>query len=100
MPKYSPIIISILLLTACQKKSAEEIKLDVQKELIKIEGAFAVAFKDLQTGEFILINQDSVFHAASTMKTPVMIEAFKQAKEGDCRLARPNPWDLVGLAKW
>jgi beta-lactamase class A len=30
----------------------------------------------------ILINEDTLFHAASTMKTPVMIEVYKQAKEG------------------
>jgi beta-lactamase class A len=41
-----------------------------------------VAFKDLQTGEEILINEKEFFHAASTMKTPVMIEVYKQAAEG------------------
>lgn len=48
----------------------------------KQEGTFAVAFKDLTTGEGLLINEHGNFHAASTMKTPVMIEVFKQAAEG------------------
>ena len=42
-------------------------------------GTFAVAFKDLSTGQEFLMNSHESFHAASTMKTPVMIEVFKQA---------------------
>ncbi|MGC4034563.1 MAG: serine hydrolase [Chitinophagaceae bacterium] len=45
------------------------------------KGFFAIAFKDLATGKQLLINEHDNFHAASTMKTPVMIEVFKQAKE-------------------
>ena len=50
--------------------------------LSKEKGDFAVAFKDISGGRQLLINADEEFHAASTMKTPVMIEVFKQAKEG------------------
>ena len=49
-------------------------------------GKFAVAFKDISTGQEFLINAHEYFHAASTMKTPVMIETFKQAAEGKFRL--------------
>jgi beta-lactamase class A len=45
------------------------------------EGTFALAFKDLKTGKSLLLNAKMTFHAASTMKTPVMIEVFRQAKE-------------------
>jgi beta-lactamase class A len=41
-----------------------------------------VAFKDLATGDELLIREKESFHAASTMKTPVMIEVYKQAGEG------------------
>lgn len=54
----------------------------IRKELAKTEGRFAVAFKDLSTGDTLFINADSVFHAASTMKTPVMAELFRQAAGG------------------
>jgi beta-lactamase class A len=50
--------------------------------LSKQEGRFAVAFKNLATGEEILINGHETFHAASTMKTPVLIEVYKQVAEG------------------
>jgi beta-lactamase class A len=50
-----------------------------------------LAFKDLSTGEELFINEHEVFHAASTMKTPVMIEVFKQAKEGRFSLSDSVP---------
>lgn len=41
-------------------------------------GTIAVAFKDLQTGKMIYRRPAEIFHAASTMKTAVMIEVFNQ----------------------
>jgi beta-lactamase class A len=40
-----------------------------------------VAFHDLATGEELVIHADATFHAASTMKVPVMMEVFRQAEE-------------------
>ncbi len=34
---------------------------------------------------------DDVFHAASTMKIPVMIELFHQVREGKVKLSDPLP---------
>jgi beta-lactamase class A len=45
------------------------------------KGTFGIAFRDLQTGRTLYRNAKERFHAASTMKTPVMIEVFKQAHE-------------------
>lgn len=45
-------------------------------------GSYALAVKHLPDGDTILINEKEMFHAASTMKTPVMIEIFRQAAEG------------------
>lgn len=42
----------------------------------------AVSYHDLETNESLGINDDSVFHAASTMKVPVMIEVLRQAQTG------------------
>ena len=44
-------------------------------------GTFAVAFKNLSTGQEFLMNAHESFHAASTMKTAILIETFKQAAE-------------------
>jgi beta-lactamase class A len=73
----------IWLLSSCSSKpSLDQLKQDVENTLSKTDGVFAVAFKDLTTGETLFINEKEVFHAASTMKTPVMIEVYKQATEG------------------
>ena len=40
----------------------------------------ALAFRTLDGGLEILIDPDTAFHAASTMKVPVMIELFRQAQ--------------------
>jgi len=55
---------------------------DIEKEISAQKGTFAVAFKDLKTGKQIKRNDQVVYHAASTMKTPVLIEVYKQAAEG------------------
>src|SRR5580700_6154374 len=41
------------------------------------QASFAVAFEDLSTGQQFFINERESFHAASTMKTPVLIETFR-----------------------
>ncbi len=41
-----------------------------------------VSFIDMETGESLALNADTVFHAASTMKIPVMIEVLRRAQEG------------------
>ena len=42
------------------------------------QARFALAFEDLSTGQQFFINEHVSFHAASTMKTPVLIETFRQ----------------------
>lgn len=50
-------------------------------------GAVAgVAFSDLGGGGELFVNADESFHAASTMKVPVLIEAFRQIDAGRLRL--------------
>ena len=42
----------------------------------------SVAYLDLQTGDSLFIRADTVMHAASTMKVPVMVELYRRASEG------------------
>ena len=60
---------------------SDEIKAAVILKLAAQKGVFAVAFKDLQTGEALLLNEQMSYHAASTMKTPVLVEVFNQARK-------------------
>ena len=66
--------------------SLSELNRQTQERFAKVEGRFAVALKDLQNGEMLLFNEKESFHAASTMKTPVMMEVYRQAKAGKFKL--------------
>ena len=55
---------------------------DVVGILMPVQGTFAVAFESLDGQARLFLHEKEMFHAASTMKTPVMIEVFRQAKEG------------------
>ena len=62
--------------------SLTDLKTKIINEFASVEGTFALAFRDLSNSENeIFINEGETFHAASTMKTPVMMELFKQASE-------------------
>lgn len=53
------------------------------RQLIAASGAeVAVAYRTLDGRNELLIDVDKPFHAASTMKVPVMIELFRQAQQG------------------
>src|SRR6188768_1760828 len=82
LPKliFVSIVVNLCVFSCSEKNKAFEE--EIKKELAKQPGIYGLAFKDLNTGEELFINQHVVFHAASTMKTPVMIEVFKQANEG------------------
>jgi CubicO group peptidase (beta-lactamase class C family) len=45
-------------------------------------GTFAAAFRAIGNDETFMFNEHQLFHAASTMKTPVLAEVFKQAEKG------------------
>lgn len=82
-PKISFLICSLFLICACSNRmTINKLKDQINTKLAEQPGEFAVAFKDLSTGDALLINEQTFFHAASTMKTPVMIEVYKQAATG------------------
>lgn len=65
----------------------ETLKSEIEEYLSEQEGTFAVWFRDLQEeDQHFAINEDTLFHAASTMKTPVMIELFKRIEAGELSL--------------
>ena len=67
-----------LPVVAQSRLTLPQLRQQIDNEFGKQPGVFAVAFKNLATGEQLLIREREVFHAASTMKTPVMIEVYKQ----------------------
>ncbi|MGK7396201.1 MAG: serine hydrolase [Candidatus Cyclobacteriaceae bacterium M3_2C_046] len=64
-------------------QTIDQLRDSIQAKFDQIPAEFALAFKNLaDTSQTILINEKETVHAASTMKTPVMIEVYKQAEQG------------------
>ncbi len=92
--------IALLLLASCtqpgndqnptmekQQAALEQLESDIKKAFGNVPGVFALAFKPAwgEGGE-VLVNAREEFHAASTMKTPVMFEIYRQAEQGNYSL--------------
>ncbi len=76
----------IALLSCEPRNELKELENQIVSELENEPGIFAVAFKDLTSDDELLINAHETFHAASTMKTPVLIEIYKQVSQGEIAL--------------
>ncbi len=82
------LLVSLWALPGQSAPILTSVRADIDR-LIAASGAeVAVAWRPLdgQPGEEILINPELRFHAASTMKVPVMIELYRQAEAGTLRL--------------
>lgn len=80
--------LNILVILSLQSQELQKLQKTVDSLFKTEEGEFAIAFKNLSNEENkLFINEHTNFHAASTMKTPVMIEVFKQVNEGKFRLS-------------
>ena len=60
-------------------ESASEWASAISERLTETGADFAVAYRDLQTGDELLIHPDAEFHAASMMKVPVMLRLHRMA---------------------
>ncbi|MDJ1506937.1 serine hydrolase [Xanthocytophaga agilis] len=91
MAKYLLLLMVIFPLTLkaqMNSLSAKDLKAAIESKLVAVKGQFAVAFKSLDSPKLeVYIHEKDVFHAASTMKTPVMIEVFDQVKVGKFKLS-------------
>ena len=74
---------SLLALSQSRDSVVEQIQARIRAE----PGAqVGVAYVDLASGDTLFLNADTSFHAASTMKVPVMIELFRRANTGSFRM--------------
>ena len=82
---------------AASARSASSTSLDslrtrIGRRVAEVKDAVAgVAFHDLASGDSLFLNADESFHAASTMKVPVMIELYRRVDAGTLRLDQPVP---------
>jgi beta-lactamase class A len=62
----------------------------IQSRIAQDPGAVVgLAYVDLASGDTLFLNADSTFHAASTMKVPVMIELFRRSLTGSFAMNQP-----------
>jgi beta-lactamase class A len=82
-----------LLTLALLTVQAPQNNLDARvRQIIAKSGAeVAVAYRMVDGSRELLIDPDKPFHAASTMKVPVMIELFRQASAGQLSLDEQLP---------
>ncbi|HEX7150012.1 MAG TPA: serine hydrolase [Thermoanaerobaculia bacterium] len=81
----------LLLLTACAS-SQDGLAIRVDRILAAHpQQTIAVAMLDLRDGSTFARNEREVFHAASTMKVPVMLGVFEAITRGELRLDQPVP---------
>jgi len=74
-------------LCSCKSEQSKDLDSKITILLKQVEGDFAIAFQDLNRPENVfLLNENEQFHAASTMKVPVMIEIYHQASQGQLAL--------------
>ena len=79
------IVIATSLLLAAQ--SQDSLLQKIQTRVAQDSGAYVgVAYLDLASSDTLFMNADTSFHAASTMKVPVMIELFRRANTGSFRM--------------
>lgn len=64
-------------------QTTDSLRVAIERRVASVPGAeVGVAFHDLSTGESLYVNADASFHAASTMKVPVMIELYRRIDAG------------------
>jgi beta-lactamase class A len=68
-----------------------DLRADIEQRIGASGADVAVAFRTLDGRDELLIQPDVSFHAASTMKVPVMIELYRQAHAGLLRLEDEVP---------
>jgi beta-lactamase class A len=88
MPWPGLSILSLALTTAVTTPTPfDSLLARIEERIRRVDGAVVgVVYKDLGSGTSLDIKGNESFHAASTMKVPVMIELFRQVDAGALRL--------------
>jgi beta-lactamase class A len=81
----------LLALSLVQAPRAQDLDTRVRALIASSGAEVAVAMRTLDGRTELLIDPDKKFHAASTMKVPIMIELFRQADAGTLRLDERLP---------
>ncbi|HUI75129.1 MAG TPA: serine hydrolase [Candidatus Acidoferrum sp.] len=83
------LIAGLMIVSVSPAATLDRAKSEIQERIAKSGADVAIAFRTLDGKEEWFLHADDSFHAASTMKIPVMIELFHQVREGKIKLDEP-----------
>ncbi len=83
--------VAALALTTAESDRLAGARQEIQKLIDEAGADASVAFRMLDGSAELLYRPDVEYHAASTMKVPVMIELFKQVRAGRIKLDEALP---------
>src|SRR5262245_6391518 len=90
LPSCVPAALALTAALGLNVQSAaptDSLAVRIQLRISQVPGAVAgVAFRDLGTSDSLYLGADEAFHAASTMKVPVMIELYRRIDARGLRL--------------
>ncbi len=83
-------IATLALAATIPATSTDSLTARIQARVAELPGAeVGVAYHKLGTSDSLYLNSDSSFHAASTMKVPIMIQLFRRVDAGGLSLDYP-----------
>jgi len=78
---------ALALQGAAQPAPLQRLEASIQRTVRSINATWGIYVKSLETGEEIAIDADRRMETMSTIKIPLMVEAFEQIKAGKFKLA-------------
>ena len=82
-----PFIVAAALAAHPVAPPTDSLRAAIDARIAQVPGAVvAVSYRDLASGVSFDVNGDTAFHAASTMKVPVMIELFRMVERHELAL--------------
>jgi beta-lactamase class A len=89
MSTFKAALATVLLAVACpavasaQRESTAALRSAIRERIASVPSAeVAVSYRDLASGDSLDMNAETEFHAASTMKIPVMLEVLRAVEGG------------------
>ena len=90
-----PALVVLALTAACAApvaRTAPTADADIRALARSVPGTLVeVAYHDLGSGDTLFVNADTIVHAASTMKVPVMLRLYRESDGGSLALDRQLP---------
>ena len=87
---FAALAIVATVSTTAPVTSNDSLAAQIQARIAELPGAeVGLAYHKLGTGDSLYLNSDASFHAASTMKVPIMIQLFRRVDAGGLSLDYP-----------